>query len=109
MTSAKPATALQRLAESYGVQTSYEDVTGKRREATPEALVAVLRALGAPLGKVADAADARRQREQALWRRVVEPVLLAWDGNPGEVSLRLPARLADQPLDCRLELESGEV
>ena len=54
--------ALHALAELYGVQTSYYDVTGQHRQASAEALLAVLRALGGPLDKVEQAADALRER-----------------------------------------------
>ena len=50
--------ALQRMAESYGVQTWYQTDTGQRIEATPEELLAVLRVLGAPCDSVECADDA---------------------------------------------------
>ena len=40
---------LGRLARAYGVQTSYYDIAHKRVPISPETLLAVLRALGAPL------------------------------------------------------------
>src|SRR5581483_1247471 len=43
---------LRQLAEAYGVYTSYHDDQGRVQEATPEALLAVLRILGAPLQQI---------------------------------------------------------
>lgn len=103
------ATPLQQLAESYHVQTSYEDDTGRCRESSPETLLAVLRVLGAHLERPEDAADALRAHQQALWQQVIEPVHVAWDGKVGDVLLRLPARSTKGSLGCRLELESGEI
>ncbi len=40
----------------------------------------------------------------------MEPVYIAWDGWPGDVTLRLPSREASTgTLQCRLEIESGAV
>jgi 4-alpha-glucanotransferase len=89
-----PVDLLRQLAEAYGVYNSYHDDQGRVQEASPEALLAVLRVLGAPLRNIDDAGDALRQRREAEWRRPLEPVLLAWDGQPGDVSLRLPAATA---------------
>ncbi|MGH3442992.1 MAG: hypothetical protein ACRDUY_13310, partial [Nitriliruptorales bacterium] len=63
------AGALARLAELHGVQTSYRDVRDRLVEATPEALVATLRALGAPIDDPAQADDAVRARVRARWGR----------------------------------------
>ena len=105
---ANPIELLGRLAESYGVQTSYDDDQNRRRDASPEALLAVLRVLGAPVRRVEDAADALRQRRQQVWRRPLEPVAVAWDGRAEPLKLRLPMRHVESELACRLEYESGE-
>src|SRR5438270_1454487 len=102
-------TPLQSLADLYGIQTTYEDDTGHPRQSSPEAVLAALGALGAPLSRPEEAAAALRERQQALWRRPLEPVVVAWDGGPGEVRLNLPAREADGALGCRLVYENGEV
>src|SRR3954470_11582242 len=97
---------LRLLAESYGVQTSYEDDRGRPREAAADSLVAVLRVLGAPLERLEESADALRARRQALWQRMLEPVLIAWDGLGGEALLRLPAQANGRTLSCQLHFES---
>jgi 4-alpha-glucanotransferase len=100
--------SLNQLAQLYGVQTSYYDVIGKLTEASPEALVQVLRALGAPLEEAADAPAALRQRHQEEWSRWLEPVILAWDGASTDVVFRLPAKDFPSSLGCSVELESGD-
>jgi len=92
----------------YGVQTSFYDVEDRRQQASPEAVLSVLRALDAPVGGVADVSDALRVRRRELWGRGVEPVTVAWDGEPAGIDLRLPAASADGTLRCNLELETGE-
>jgi 4-alpha-glucanotransferase len=101
--------SLAELAELYHVEPAYEDATGKRRQSNPEALLRVLRVLGAPVEKPADVPGALRQRRHALWQRCLEPVAVAWDGTDADVTLRLPAQPAPGALACRVELESGGV
>jgi 4-alpha-glucanotransferase len=105
----KSLDVLHRLAEAYGVQLGYHDDRGNWKVPAPEAIVAVLRALGAPVQRIQDAPAALRERTLAQWRRPIGPVLVAWEGRPGEASLRMAAREASGSLSCRLELESGEV
>ncbi len=61
--SMKKSTPLEDLARSYGVETSYWAIGGRRRQAHPEALIAVLKALGAPIEKPSDVPEALRHRE----------------------------------------------
>ncbi len=102
---------LHELAQLYGVYTSYYDVTGKLQEASAEALLPVLRQLGAATGKLADVPDALRQRQHALWQTRMQPVVVAWDGgssSQANLELRLPAQFPAKTLRCSLRLESGE-
>src|SRR6266851_3296839 len=105
---AKMMDPLNQLAQLYGVQTSYYDVIGTLTEASPDALVQVLRALGAGLEKAEDAASALRQRRQEEWGQWLEPVTIAWDGAPTELVFRLPAKDFPNSLGCSVELETGE-
>lgn len=99
---------LTKLAGLYGVQTAYYDVEKRRRQASPEALLLVLRGLGAPVETFSDVPEALRQRQLELWRIPLEPVSVAWDGRPASVELRLPSHCADSTLKCLIELEDGE-
>lgn len=97
---------LQRLARLYGIQTSYTDAQGKHVEAGPESLLGVLRALGAPVEAPGDVAEALRAREEEIAERVLEPVVVAWDGHAHDLEIRL--RGAHGSLACHLDLENGE-
>lgn len=99
---------LRELAALYGVQTAYEDATGRRVEAAAESLLAVLPALGAPVEKPGDVADALRNRAQSHWRRSVEPVALAWNGSAAAIDVRLPAKRTTASVSCSLRVEHGE-
>lgn len=84
------------------------DLSGRRRHASPEALTAALRALGAPIRSGRDAADAVRQKERDLSAAPVPPVQVCWDGDTSRVrGKRMPKRL---PLGYhRLTVESRGV
>jgi 4-alpha-glucanotransferase len=74
---------LLELSRLYGIQTSYLDMTKQRRYADPEALLLVLRAMGAGVNRMDDVAEALRRRKEELRERSVEPVMVAWDGKLG--------------------------
>jgi 4-alpha-glucanotransferase len=99
---------LHRLARLYGIQTAYYDVSHQRQPASADSLVAVLRSLGAPMESREDVPQAWRQKRQTLWQQPLEPVVIAWDGVPPLMQLRLSADLDEAPLDCHLKLETGE-
>ena len=99
--------SLHELAELHGVCTWYQDVTGQRRDASPEALLRVLQALGAPIQRVEEASDAVRQCEAQAWQRVLEPVTIAWEGRPAEIHVRLPTRLLTMPMKLTARNEHG--
>jgi len=99
---------LHHLAHLYGVQTVYSDTSHHRRRASVGALLAVLKSLGAPLVTLNDVPSAWRQRRQELWQRPLEPVAVAWAGEPPVTKVRLPAAAADAVLAGHLTLENGE-
>jgi len=72
--------ALLELARLYGIQTSYLDMAKQRRQADPESLLLVLGAMGAGVEKIEDVGEALARRKHELRNRVVEPVMVAWDG-----------------------------
>jgi 4-alpha-glucanotransferase len=99
---------LHNVARLFNVQTIFYDVFGRLIQAPAEAILRVLRLLGAPMERMDDLGDALRQRRQFLWRRGIDPVVVAWDGNPSRLKLRLPGPLAAAELRYRIALESGE-
>ena len=86
---------LLELARVYDIQTAYTDFWGQRRRAEPEALLAVLRGLGAGVETLRDVPDALRERRQERWRRVCPQVCVAWQGAAPALELRLPADLQE--------------
>jgi len=105
-TNPKIPAALRSLAADSGIVLEYLDATGVRRCADPEVLLAVLNALGAPIGRPSDAARLLRSRRSARVERIVEPVTVLDNASPGKilVSLREP----DTDLECGIESEEGE-
>ncbi len=100
--------ALRELAGMYGVQTAYVDVDRRRRQASPEALVAVLRALGAGVETPRGVLGALRERRLTVWRRTIEPVAVAWDGRAPPLTLRLVSAQMSGEAACRIETEGGD-
>ena len=68
---------LNKLARLWGVQTAYYDVSHQRRQASIETILSVLTALGAPISSFRDIVPAWRERQLELWRRLLEPVVVA--------------------------------
>jgi 4-alpha-glucanotransferase len=95
------------LARLYGVQTSYVAVDGNRVQASTEGLLAVLRALGAPVDGERDVGSALRLRAGELWRSVLEPATAAWDGRLAEVRIRMPATELRGPFRGVVTMEDG--
>lgn len=98
---------LHQLAALNGIQSAYYDVNRKRQVASQESLLATLRVLGSPVNTLTDVPSALREHHQTTWRQLLEPVIVAWNGKPPTVELRLPSK-ANAHLDCYLELETGE-
>jgi len=98
---------LRELARLYGVQPSHYDISGQLNRPPPEALLAVLRTLGAPVEQMSDIPGALRARCQELWQRTADAVIVLWDGQPGFLKLHLPSSLAQAAVAGTVELESG--
>ncbi len=96
---------LLTLARLYGVQTSYQSAMGHHVEASPESLLGALRALQAPVEGIEDVAEALRERREELAGRIIEPVIVAWDGHAPSIELRPGA--ASGSVAYHLDLEGG--
>jgi len=87
-----------------GVHTRYIDGLKRRVTVSPETLVRTCAALGAPIERPADAAQALQAYRAARATGLVPPVLVAWDGRLSPVAIpRLSATQA------ALHLENGDV
>jgi 4-alpha-glucanotransferase len=98
---------LSKLAEQYGLETSFIDSFGQNKVADAEAVVAVLRCLGAEIESPAQAAGVLARRKQELRARVLEPVNVVWEGEPQTLKLRLGAG-PELHYRCEVALDSGE-
>lgn len=95
------------LAEALGVETSYRDTAGELRRATPDAVVAVLAAMGAPVAGADDLSELREHAERAAVRLL--PVVVVWwteDAHP-LVEVCVPLDAADGTIAYRVDLEEG--
>ncbi|MEW6183338.1 MAG: 4-alpha-glucanotransferase [Bacillota bacterium] len=99
---------LRHLARLNRVEAGYRDYTNNRRQASPDALLAALRALGMPVDGMVDVPGVLREYKQAMWRRCLNPVVIAWDKEPARLELRLPAAHTDVTVTCRLSPEKGK-
>lgn len=95
-----------QLAEAAGIETSYTDVRGELHEASTEALLAVLRALGVEVQDVAgvDEAAARWRHQQAV---SITRTVVVWADAPIEAEVRLPPLAESIAVTLRFE-EGGE-
>jgi len=100
--------SLYRLARLHGIQPGYTDALGNDRTASPEALLAVMRALGAGIKNAAEAPALVNAERRRSWHYHVEPSKAVWQGLAASCLLRVPAAAAGA-LVCSLTLESGEV
>ncbi|MFN2441394.1 MAG: 4-alpha-glucanotransferase [Thermoanaerobaculia bacterium] len=101
------AREVRELALLYSIQPAYRDMNGKKTRASEPALLATLKALGAPIENRQDVAEALRRRRLELCRRVVEPVTTHWGTGPLRLRLTVPADAADAPIHLHLRLEDG--
>ena len=99
--------SLHKLARLYRVLVRYRDGFRVVREPSREALLAILKELGAPLQSVQDTRAAIAGRREELWSRVLEPVVVLWLGRPPECRLRLPESAAGGTVGCELRFEDG--
>ncbi|MEU0944000.1 4-alpha-glucanotransferase [Streptomyces canus] len=97
---APPGPELSRLAESYGIATSYRPSPDRTVAASATAVTLALAALGVDAG---DPAAALAARERELRARLLPPTVVCWTGSP-------PAFVADLPEGTRLRIttEQGE-
>jgi 4-alpha-glucanotransferase len=86
-----------------GVHARYTDGLGRRVTAPPETLVRVCAALGAPVERPADAADALRAHRAGRKQTKMPPVVVAWDGTLPPLALP-----ADDRVRTGIRLAGGE-
>jgi 4-alpha-glucanotransferase len=98
---------LGELASLCGLETRYVGSDGQTQAAEEDVVLALLRSLGVPIDRAADAPDALRQRRLARAERVIEPVLVLRGGHPGTFTATLPQRVDPRRAWLAIELEDG--
>lgn len=105
-TELRDAIALRRLAHEMGVLTKYTDGLNRRVVVRPDTLVKVCAALGAPLTRPEEAADALTAVREAKQGDLLPPVLIAWNGQLRPVTIQLSGEFrADLHLEAGGEAE----
>lgn len=99
---------LARLARTYGIQTAYAGNTG-RVHASVDVLQSVLGVLGVSISNLEQARDASREHHAERNRRLVEPVIVSWDGLGLRVPIRTPGPTEESAIDAVLFLEDGTI
>ena len=107
MTPRQSGANLRTLARACGIQTSYRDMSGRFKTASPEALIATLKAFGIEISSASDAPEAMTRLINERRRQVVEPVIIAWEGHFKHLDVRLPC-LPGMNVEAALTLETGE-
>jgi 4-alpha-glucanotransferase len=96
--------ALGSLAKVMGVHTHYTDGLGRPVTVAPETLLRVCAALGAPVARPSDAAEALRAHRATKSTGLLPPVLLAWGGAVPPLAIS-----EDGSVQAELLLEDGDV
>jgi 4-alpha-glucanotransferase len=99
---------LHTLAILYGARTTYLDMISQTRSASVESLLAVLKALGAPLSGLSDVPAAIKEKRQQQWLEPLEPVMVVPDNEMLTVNLKLPSSSLNTPVKATLTLENGQ-
>jgi 4-alpha-glucanotransferase len=95
---------LEVLAKAMGVHTQYNDGLGRPVTVSPDTLLRVCGALGAPVARPSDAADALQAHLAAESTRILPPVLIAWEGRLPPLKIS-----ADVSSNGEILLENGTI
>jgi 4-alpha-glucanotransferase len=98
---------LLKLAQLYGIQIAYYGSDHRRNPAQIESLLAIMKSLGAPVTSLNDLPSAHHARKQWLYQKIIEPVIVAWDGRLESITVRLPNTITGNLYNIRLILEDG--
>ena len=100
---------IRRLGELYGIDSSYTDFFGKRRQVPLATERALLEAMGVAVGSEREVESSLREAEARPWRRMLAPVRVIAAPEPAEVTFTLPASLGGATIDWTLAEETGGV
>jgi 4-alpha-glucanotransferase len=103
------ATAVAELAALHGVLPAYTGTDGREHRADDEVVLAILGAMGVPVGSAAEVAAALVGGRRAQALRTLEPVLVSRTGRLASATVTLPSRVHPRDVWCTIELESGGI
>lgn len=89
------------------METELTDGLGVHRVASPEVTLSALRMLGVAIDRIDGADEALRRLEEKRWAQMMEPCVVAWDGNVPVIELRMP-EWAGGAYECTLQIEGGD-
>ncbi|HUS67097.1 MAG TPA: 4-alpha-glucanotransferase [Kofleriaceae bacterium] len=98
--------ALHELAHLAGIETGYWEVDGTHHVASPEALMAILRALGVEIERPDAAGEALHAERLARWSTPLEPCVTSIEGGAISFGVRVAAATTG-PLEVTIDLEDG--
>ncbi len=98
--------ALDELCRLFGIADDYYDIWGNRREVSRESRLALLSAMGVPVGAGDDLEAVLADCRERTWARMLPPVRVVRENTPWDVSLTVAA--ATGKGRWRLVLENGE-
>lgn len=109
MISAPGSNPLHDLARLHRVELSYQGIDGEAHGAAPEALIAVLRGLGAPIEREQDAPVALAVQRAAIANRGLATVAVAWHGREATIEYGCATARASDRARLTITLETGEM
>jgi len=102
-------TPLARLAERMGIEPSYWDISGRLHETTAESQRALLVAMGCDVSSDDAIGQELHEEEARQWARCLPPVCVSRTGaGPGQIDIRMPARILARYARWKLVTESDE-
>jgi 4-alpha-glucanotransferase len=100
---------IRRLGELCGIDSSYTDFFGKRRQVPLATERALLEAMGVAVGSEREVESSLREAEARPWRRMLAHVRVIAAPEPPEITFTLPARFGRATIDWALAEETGGV
>jgi len=100
---------LYRLAGSYGLQLAYYDMRRVKHMPSLEAIVEVLKAMGANMDSIQGVSSALVERRRYIWSKPIEPVIVIFDKKGLQIEIKLPSKLADCTFMLELFLDGGGI
>lgn len=100
---------IEQAARTWGVETEYWDIWGKRHHASPQLQASILASLGVDVHAQGSLQKAIECRQQRPWRSLLAPTIFFTAGGSSEIPISVPAALAEASATVRIQKEDGSV